>query len=73
MITRKISYQVGERANGVPREEVKGITDFADDYKEDPGEGFQGLERGGRGKSKSFSHSFCYLPSPQAQIYLDLF
>lgn len=61
----RTSFQVGERANGVSREDLKGRTDFADDYKEDPGEGFQGLERGGTGETGSVSYPVCYLPSPQ--------
>lgn len=42
----RTSFQVGERANLVSREDVKGRTDFADDYEKDPGEEFQGLDRG---------------------------
>lgn len=64
---------MGERANVVSREDVKGRTDFADDYEDDPGEEFQGLERGGTGETESNSHHVCYLPSPQVKIYLDLF
>lgn len=63
----RTSFQVGERANGVLREEVKGITDFADDYEEDPGEEFQGLEIGETGETESISHPVCYLPSPQVK------
>lgn len=40
---------MGEKVNGVPSEEARVITDFADEFKraEDPEKEFQGLERGG--------------------------